>query len=94
MSDIALTLLDRLRQNGVDDDDARRIAQSLDQSVENVLREAIAHADRHRAETAEHRKKIRAYHRIIVVAGVVGIGGIIGGFGGLTAIIVKLYFGA
>ena len=182
MSDIALTLLDRLRQNGVDDDDARRIAQSLDQSVENVLREAIAHADRHRAETdekigaaaaqvkanaerikaheesakareeqlrtefvpaakyyerdktlvtreefhaefakvraeiAEHRKEnradiaelrkenhaqiaelrkdIRAFYRILVIAVVGGAGAAIGGYAGLIALIVKLYFGS
>ena len=82
MSDIALNLLDRLRQRGVKDDDARDIAQSLDRRVED----AIAHADRHRADIAEHRKENRAefaelrkenraLHRILITAVVAGMPG-------------------
>ena len=56
MSDIAINLQEQLRKSGVSDDDARRIAQSLDQSVEDALRKAIEHADRNRAETEEKMK--------------------------------------
>ena len=56
MSDIAINLLGHLRHKGVEDAAALNIAQSLDRQMEEVLREAKAHADRHRAETDEKIK--------------------------------------
>ena len=56
MSAITIDLLDYLRKRGMDDESIRHITQAFDQSVQDALREAKAHADRHRAETDEKIK--------------------------------------
>ena len=56
MSAITIDLLDYLRKRGMDEESIRRITQSFDQRVEDALREAKAHADRHRAESDENAK--------------------------------------
>ena len=56
MSAIAIQLLDRLRESGVEDDRAVKIAEAFDRRVEEALREAKAHSDRNRAESEEKAK--------------------------------------
>ena len=58
MSAAAIHLLDHLRENGVDDDRAVKIAEAFDQRVDEAMREAKAHSDRNRVETEEKAKAL------------------------------------
>ena len=52
MSAIAIDLLDRLRESGMADDKARKIAEAVDARVEEAMREVLKEAKRH-AEQAD-----------------------------------------
>ena len=56
MSAITIDLLNHLRESGIGDETARRIARAFDLRVEEALREAKAHSDRNRAESEEKTK--------------------------------------
>ena len=56
MSAAAIHLLDHLRENGVEDDRAVKIAEAFDRRVDEVLAESKAHSDRNRAESEEKAK--------------------------------------
>ena len=56
MSAIAIQLLDHLRESGVEDDRAVKIAEAFDRQVAEALAEAKAHSDRNRAESEEKAK--------------------------------------
>ena len=56
MSAAAIQLLDQLRESGVENDRAVKIAEAFDLRVKEALEEAKTHSDRNRAE-AEARAK-------------------------------------
>ena len=56
MSVAAIQLLDHLRESGVEDEHAVKIAEAFDRRVEEAMREAKAHSDRNRAESEEKAK--------------------------------------
>ena len=53
MSAIALDLLQQLRESGVADERAIKIAESFDRQVKEAMREAKAYSDRNRRESEE-----------------------------------------
>ena len=60
MSVAAIQLLDHLRENGVEDQRAIKIAEAFDKRIDDAMREAKAHADKGRAESearAEEKAK-------------------------------------
>ena len=67
MSAAAIQLLDHLRENGVEDGRAVKIAEAFDKRVDEAMREAKAHADRNRAESEEKAKvqfvTVDEYHK-------------------------------
>ena len=56
MSATAIQLLDHLRESGMEDDRAIKIAEAFDRRVEEAMCEAKVHADRGRAESEEKAK--------------------------------------
>ena len=67
MSATAIQLLDHLRESGVEDDRAIKIAEAFDRRVEESMRESKAHADRNRAESEARAKaqfvSVDEYHK-------------------------------
>ena len=60
MSAAAIQLLDHLRESGVEDEQAVKIAEAFDKRVEEAMREAKSHSDRNRAESEAQAERIRA----------------------------------
>ena len=60
MSVAAIQLLDHLRESGVEDEHAVKIAEAFDKRVEEAMREAKSHSDRNRAESEAQAERIRA----------------------------------
>ena len=60
MSAAAIQLLDHLRESGVEDEHAVKIAEAFDKRVEEAMREAKAHSDRNRSESEAQAERIRA----------------------------------
>ena len=90
LSDIAWNLMRHLRNRGMDEESARRIARSFDQWLDENLRETENnppddYAAKNRAESAKFRKKIKRW--IILLAVLYGIV-----IAEIIAIVVKLYF--
>ena len=56
MSAAAIQLLDQLRESGVENDRAVKIAEAFDLRVKEALDEAKAHSDRNRAESEAQAK--------------------------------------
>ena len=56
MSAAAIQLLDHLRESGMEDEQAVKIAEAFDRRVEEAMREAKSHSDRNRAESEEKAK--------------------------------------
>ena len=59
MSVAAIQLLDHLRESGVEDEHAVKIAEAFDKRVEEAMREAKAHSDRNRSESEAQAERIR-----------------------------------
>ena len=60
MSAAAIQLLDHLRESGMEDEQAVKIAEAFDRRVEEAMREAKSHSDRNRAESEAHSDRNRA----------------------------------
>ena len=60
MSAAAIQLLDHLRESGVENEQAVKIAEAFDKRVEEAMREAKSHSDRNRSEAEAHSDRNRA----------------------------------
>ena len=60
MSAAAIQLLDHLRESGVENEQAVKIAEAFDKRVEEAMRDAKSHSDRNRAEAEAQAERIRA----------------------------------
>ena len=60
MSATAIQLLDHLRESGVENEQAVKIAEAFDKRVEEAMRDAKSHSDRNRAESEAQAERIRA----------------------------------
>ena len=60
MSAAAIQLLDHLRESGVENEQAVKIAEAFDKRVEEATRDAKSHSDRNRAESEAQAERIRA----------------------------------
>ena len=60
MSAAAIQLLDQLRESGVENDRAVKIAEAFDLRVKEAMEEAKAHSDRNRAEAEARADRNRA----------------------------------
>ena len=60
MSAAAIQLLDHLRESGMEDEQAVKIAEAFDKRVEEATRDAKSHSDRNRAESEAQAERIRA----------------------------------
>ena len=60
MSAAAIQLLDHLRESGVENEQAVKIAEAFDRRVEEAMRDAKSHSDRNRAEAEAHSDRNRA----------------------------------
>ena len=60
MSAAAIQLLDHLRESGVENEQAVKIAEAFDKRVEEAMRDAKSHSDRNRAESEAQAERIRA----------------------------------
>ena len=67
MSAAAIQLLDHLRESGVENEQAVKIAEAFDKRVEEAMRDAKSHSDRNRAESEERAKSqfvsVEEYHK-------------------------------
>ena len=60
MSAAAIQLLDHLRESGVENEQAVKIAEAFDRRIEEATRDAKSHSDRNRAESEAQAERIRA----------------------------------
>ena len=60
MSAAAIQLLDHLRESGVENEQAVKIAEAFDKRVEEAMRDAKSHSDRNRSEAEAHSDRNRA----------------------------------